>query len=87
MQDKKPYAKPEIQQLDSDDPRVKLIMQEIGIHFPIIHILKGGFPLCGFSLHLPEKWPPDHKWISYLDPQVHKATCDDCKTEFEKDRS
>lgn len=27
-----------------------------------IHILSGGFPLCGFSARIPGEWPPGNVW-------------------------
>ena len=54
--------------------------------FPVIHVLRGGFPLCGFSLALPEKWPPGHKWVPFQDPEARRKTsCPDCKAELEGD--
>jgi len=87
MSNRKPYTKPELRKLEESDPFVQTFMAELNQRFPIVHILKGGFPLCGFSLKLPEHWPDEHKWISYLDKEVHKATCEDCKKEYERDRS
>lgn len=59
---------------------VDLIMSEINRHFPIFHVLRSGYPLCGFNLALPESWPPGHRWVSHLDARVHHVTtCEDCK--------
>lgn len=53
--------------------------------FPVVHVLRGGFPLCGFSLHLPENWPVGNTWVSFRDPEVRmRVTCTDCKDELEE---
>jgi hypothetical protein len=55
---------------------------------PIVHILRRGFPLCGFNLKIPKLWPDGHEWISYLDKDVCTlATCEDCKRELQNGRS
>ena len=62
----------------------EFVMSEVNRIFgaPCVHILKGGYPMCGFSLALPEKWPPGHTWVSFLDPSLQSdATCADCKAE------
>lgn len=49
--------------------------------FPVVHVLRSGYPLCGFSLALPERWPPGHRFTSSLEPE--KANCPDCKEVLE----
>lgn len=64
-----------------------------------IHILHGGFPLCGFSSDYPYDWPSDHKWISKIamtrkrgenDPEeewmrmVEKYLCPTCAARVEE---
>jgi hypothetical protein len=34
---------------------------------PVVHILRHGFPFCGFSDEVPKDWPPGHTWISFDD--------------------
>lgn len=41
-----------------------------------VHVLKGGFPLCGFSDEQPGRWPYGHTWVSIVDPR--EATCPGC---------
>lgn len=42
----------------------------------VIHILHQGFPLCGFSLKFPVRWPAGHLWIG-IDDQ-HESNCEAC---------
>jgi hypothetical protein len=60
------------------------IMGEVERLFPpVIHILKSGYPMCGFSLALPGDWPPGNTWVSFLDPDAaQESTCNDCKHEL-----
>jgi len=63
-------------------------MSEVDRHFPVIHVLRAGYPLCGFNLALPERWPSGHKWISCLDENaMQKTTCDDCRETLKAEQS
>lgn len=64
------------------------IMSEIDRHFPVTHVLRGGYPLCGFRLDRPGSWPEGHRWVSSLDVEVSKkATCDDCREVLKAEQS
>ena len=55
------------------------IMGAIEHFFPTVHILKSGFPMCGFNLQVPGDWPHGNTWVSFLDPDVRtEATCKEC---------
>lgn len=41
-----------------------------------VHILWGGFAICGFSPLIPKHWPQGHKWVPPHD--ARKATCKAC---------
>jgi hypothetical protein len=43
----------------------------------VVHIMRHGFPLCGFSTEAPEHWPEGHRWLRD-DQARHKITCEDC---------
>ena len=63
-------------------------MSEVNRHFPVVHVLRAGYPLCGFSLARPSEWAAGQKWVSCLDPEVHtKATCDDCREVLKAEQS
>jgi hypothetical protein len=67
---------------------VDFIMEEINKRFPIVHVLRAGYPLCGFRLDRPEGWPTEHRWVSCLDVEVsQKATCDDCREVMKAEQS
>jgi hypothetical protein len=60
-----------------------IVRQLIDEAFPVVHILRGGYPLCGFNLARPEYWPPGQTWISCFDPEVRvRCNCEDCKEEL-----
>jgi hypothetical protein len=42
----------------------------------VVHVLREGYPLCGFSSKAPVDWPAGHKWIG--PPDVKFATCGGC---------
>jgi hypothetical protein len=66
----------------------EVLMNALNDTFPIVHVLRGSFPLCGFTLAHPESWPPGHKWVSFRDLEVHtKTTCEDCKDLLREERS
>jgi hypothetical protein len=63
------------------------VMGEVKKHFPTVHILKSGYPMCGFSLALATHWPEGNSWVSFLDPEVStKVTCEFCKQEHASHR-
>lgn len=45
----------------------------------IVHILRHGLPLCGFSKALPKDWPVGNVWVSY--PGIGAVTCEACRAE------
>jgi hypothetical protein len=49
---------------------------------PAVHILHGGYPLCGFSTSLPTYWPQGQKWVPFDNPAG--ATCIPCCEEIKK---
>jgi hypothetical protein len=56
------------------------VMAEVDRIFgaPCVHVLKGGYPMCGFNLKLTE-WPAGHTWASFLAANIREiATCTDC---------
>jgi len=44
----------------------------------IVHVLRYGLPMCGFTSHVPARWPDGHHWISYPDPKG-ESTCRECQ--------
>lgn len=67
---------------------LEAVMSSLNEHFPIVHVLRGGYPVCGFCLALPENWPAGHTWISFLTPEAnHKTTCDDCRESLKAEQS
>lgn len=48
-----------------------------------VHILKHGFPICGFSRDLPVKWPLGHLWVAFNSPEAAEATCGVCIRDFD----
>jgi hypothetical protein len=58
----------------------EFVMTEVKRLFPsVVHVLKGGYPMCGFSLALPEQWAPGNTWVSFLDKDLSThANCPDC---------
>jgi len=44
---------------------------------PAVHILRAGWPLCGFSKELPENWPKGHKWVRETEASG-KGSCRGC---------
>ena len=65
-----------------------LVMGAVNEHFPIVHVLRGGYPSCGFNLQRPEKWPAGHKWVSWSDPDKgSKVTCPECTEALKADAS
>lgn len=40
-----------------------------------VHVLLRGWPLCGFSMDVPGKWPHGHSWVRAGEPE---ATCAEC---------
>lgn len=43
----------------------------------IIHVLRYGFALCGFSVALPRDWPEYHRWVPL--ENWEQATCQWCR--------
>jgi hypothetical protein len=43
-----------------------------------IHILRHGFPLCGFSDDVPVNWPEGHLWLGLDDDHAGRPMCVDC---------
>jgi hypothetical protein len=38
---------------------------------PLVHALRNGFPVCGFTNSLPKDWPPGHAYVPFgTDPEV-----------------
>ena len=61
----------------------KFILDEIDRLFPVVHIMRGGYPLCGFNLNYPCFWPQGHTWIAYTEKVAkEKVTCEQCKEEL-----
>ena len=50
----------------------------------VIHILRAGLTLCGFSREVPRDWPEGHKWVAESDEPL--ATCVSCKDTLSKER-
>ncbi len=46
-----------------------------------VHIMVGGYPLCGFSMQLPAFWPEGEKWTR----NEEQATCGRCRVEWDKE--
>lgn len=44
-----------------------------------IHVLRLGFPVCGFSNELPARWPTGHRWAR----EAADATCPACKARLQ----
>lgn len=45
----------------------------------IIHVLRGGLSLCGFSTEVPAKWPGEDRWVSIDDAENFGAvSCPGC---------
>lgn len=47
------------------------------------HVLRHGFPLCGFSKEVPREWPEGHRWcrpeeVERIDPEKGRL-CTGCK--------
>ena len=59
----------------------EIVRKLLDDHFATVHILQGGYPLCGFCIQLPSSWPRGHTWISHLD-DTSRATCEDCQREL-----
>ena len=59
------------------------VMGEVSRLFPpVIHILKSGYPMCGFCLAAPGDWPKGNTFVSFLDPNAAtQTTCEYCKEE------
>jgi hypothetical protein len=48
-----------------------------------VHILDGGWPLCGFSGVMPGDWPEGHYWVSaHEPPELKRADCAECLRRF-----
>jgi hypothetical protein len=43
----------------------------------IVHILKSGLPLCGFTRDVPRDWPDGHKFVSIMEDRS-PANCTEC---------
>ncbi len=65
------------------------VVHTVGVQFlpgykdpPVIHILKHGYALCGFSNLVPALWPKGHKWVGWGLHHEHdiekNATCPPC---------
>ena len=52
---------------------------------PKVHIMRGGFPLCAFTIKPPSVWPLAHRGHSFVMMEqrgINKdVTCEQCKTE------
>lgn len=48
----------------------------------VVHVLVAGFPLCGFSMQPPTKWPQEHSWVH--EAEAVEATCERCCEEVSK---
>lgn len=47
----------------------------------VVHIMRKGYPLCGFSQSLPKFWPTGHSWVGLENKQ--QATCENCLNSLE----
>lgn len=43
----------------------------------VVHVLRAGLPLCGFSTRPPREWPPGHKWTTAPAGAI-RPTCETC---------
>lgn len=43
----------------------------------VVHVLRGGRPLCGFTTKPPRDWPPNHKWTT-APHSVIEPNCETC---------
>jgi hypothetical protein len=43
----------------------------------MIHVLRAGLPLCGFSNDIPANWPEGHLFVSV--EEIANATCHRCR--------
>jgi hypothetical protein len=58
----------------SDEPYHQVCF--LGTILPIsVHRLREGFPLCMFTLDLPDKWPNLHYWSD----RPSQVTCSECR--------
>lgn len=50
----------------------------------VVHILRHGFPLCGFTSHVPKDWPKGHAWVRLNEPGSTCAACIERGKEIEE---
>lgn len=43
----------------------------------VVHVLRAGLPLCGFSTRPPREWPENHKWTTAPIGAI-AVTCETC---------
>jgi hypothetical protein len=41
----------------------------------LVHVLVGGWPLCGFSRDVPGSWPAGHRWVRVGEPEANCPAC------------
>ena len=44
----------------------------------LVHVLRYGFAICGFSTAVPREWPRGDRWVDVFDWE--KATCAGCRS-------
>jgi len=49
---------------------------------PAVHVLFGGFALCGTLCGVPAEWPAGHTWVRV--DQVSQITCELCRLRSEE---
>jgi hypothetical protein len=46
----------------------------------VVHILKHGFAICGFTRNVPALWPAGHVWVGFEWANAAAlATCTECR--------
>lgn len=54
----------------------------------VVHVLREGFPVCGFSREVPAKWPEEHSFIGINDVnKLSDITCPHCREAARKVRA
>lgn len=49
----------------------------------VVHVLDGGFALCGLGEgQFPGEWPPGHLWTYLWD--LDRVTCEKCRDEAKR---
>ena len=42
----------------------------------VMHGIRQGLPLCGFTSNIPIEWPDGHRWTGF--PDIDNMTCEKC---------